>query len=70
MLRISRQKIVVGTKIKMMMMMMMMMMMAQDYSDYIGNYIDLGNYKDDEDTKTDDSGKYTHQDDDDCGVWS
>ena len=69
MMGISRQKIVVSTEIKMMMM-MMMMMMAQDYSDYIGNYIDLGNYKDDEDTKIEDSGKYTHQDDDDCGVCS
>ena len=49
-------------------MMMMMMMMAHDYSDYSGNYIDLGNYKDDEKIKTEDSGKYTDQgngDDDD-----
>ena len=42
-----------------------MMMMAQDCSDCIGNYIDLGNYKDDGDIKTEDSGKYTDQDDDD-----
>ena len=30
----------------------MVMMMAQDCSDYIGNYIDLGYYKDDKDIKT------------------
>ena len=41
------------------------MMMAQDCSDCIGNYIDLGNYKDDENIKTEDSGKYTDQVDDD-----
>ena len=58
---ITRHKIVASIKIKM----MKMIMMDQNYGHYIGHFIDFGNYKDDDDDKTQDCGKYKDQDEDD-----